>query len=164
MPCSIERTPARTAFLMPAVDWACAMTQRPAAAASDTSMASSSGANCGWRGSSRAESTPPEVATLMTSAPSRISSRTFRRISSGPSTTPLGMPGYVGPMSASAPLGSQRIPVPPGLAEHGHGDLQPGPGISPSSTARFMPRSAPPASRTVVMPWRRVTSMFAAAW
>ena len=38
-----------------------------------------------------------------------------------------------------------------------------GPGISPSSTARLRPASAPPASRTVVIPNDSVVSRFAGA-
>ncbi len=94
MPCSIERTPARTAFLIPSVDWACDITQSPAARASATIASISSTSKPGCRGLSVGESTPPEVAILITSAPARTSSRTFRRISSGPSTIPLGKPGY----------------------------------------------------------------------
>ena len=66
----------------------------PAAVASATSTSSSSGEKSAWAALSRAESTPPDVATLITSAPFRCSSRTLRRISSGPSTMPEGSPGY----------------------------------------------------------------------
>src|SRR4029450_12634348 len=52
MPCSMDRTPARTAALIPSLPWAWAITQRPAAAASVTRTASSSSRKWAWRGSS----------------------------------------------------------------------------------------------------------------
>ena len=81
------------AFLIPSAPWAWAMTHLPAALASITSASSSSSRKWAWRGSSRGDSTPPLVATLITSAPSRINSRTFRRMASGPSTIVSGEPG-----------------------------------------------------------------------
>src|SRR3954468_9652283 len=50
MPCSIERIPARTAALMPAVLCACAITATPAASASSTRTSSSAGGECGGGG------------------------------------------------------------------------------------------------------------------
>ena len=73
----------------------------------------------------RRDSTPPLVATLITSAPARTSSRTRLRTSSGPSTTPLGRPGcgseerHLG--AADAPV----VAVATGLAEHDDRDLHP---------------------------------------
>ena len=93
MPCSMERMPARTAALMPGAPWAWAMTKMPAASASSTRIDSSASRKWPWRGSSRGDSTPPDVQTLMWSAPARTISRTRWRISSGPSTMPDGMPG-----------------------------------------------------------------------
>jgi hypothetical protein len=46
--------------LIPRVDWACAITEVPTAAASATISATSSAWNCGWRGISREASAPPE--------------------------------------------------------------------------------------------------------
>ena len=148
MPCSIDRMPARMAFLMPSVAWACAITKMPAAVASSTSTCSSAGRRCAWVGLSRGESTPPDVATLMTSAPCRTSVRTTRRISSGPSTRVSGRPGMREKMSASMPDGSQPSPCPPVWLIIRRLSWMRGPRISPSSRARRMPRSAPPASRT----------------
>ncbi len=93
IPCSMLRMPARTADLMPGAPWAWAMTGMPAAFASATSTSSSSSRKWPWRGSSRGDSTPPEVHTLIWSAPARMIARAARRISSGPSTTPDGIPG-----------------------------------------------------------------------
>ena len=44
-PCSIERTPARIATLMPSVPWACAATNTPFAAASSTAARTSGSAS-----------------------------------------------------------------------------------------------------------------------
>ena len=160
MPCSIERTPARTALLIPSVDWACDITQSPAARASETIASISSTSKPGCCGLSVGDRTPPDVAILITSAPARTSSRTFRRISSGPSTIEVGTPGYAGKISACAPEGSQPSPCPPVWLSIVIEIWTRGPRTIPSSSARLTPRSAPPASRTVVMPMRRVESRF----
>src|SRR5215208_4388 len=78
MPCSIDRTPARTAFLIPDVACACDITSSPTARASATMASISSTSKPGWSGLSRGESTPPEVAILITSAPACTSCRTLR--------------------------------------------------------------------------------------
>src|SRR4029450_12449649 len=146
MPCSMERTPARTAALMPSLPWAWAITQRPAAAASVTGADRSSSRKWAWRGSSVGDRTPPLVATLMTSAPARTSSRTLRRMASGPSTRPSGVAGGAGRAHARGPadqavghagvdrpeveLLSGREPavaVAAGLGQQGQRDLQPRP-------------------------------------
>jgi hypothetical protein len=74
--------------LIPSGSQACAITEIPAASASSTMTATFSGRKLDRRGSSHGETTPPLAATLITFAPARISSRTFRRTSSRPSTTP----------------------------------------------------------------------------
>jgi hypothetical protein len=163
MPCSIERTPFRTATLMPSAACACAITVMPAAAASATIMATSSSRKCPCRGSSRADSTPPLVATLITSAPARISSRTTRRTSSGPSTTVSGRPGWGWTSGTEQPDGNQPSPCPPVWLSMLTAICTRGPGTSPSATACFTPRSAPPASRTVVIPLSRVSRMLRTA-
>ena len=104
----------RTAALMPSVASAWAITKRPAAVASSTSTSSSASRKWPWRGSSRGDSTPPLVATLMTSAPARTSSRTLRRVSSGPSTIASGWPGWATKNAGMwAPQTCQSSPWPP---------------------------------------------------
>ena len=46
-------------------------------------------------GFERGDRTPPLAATLITSAPARMSSRTFLRIAIGPSTRESGRPGWL---------------------------------------------------------------------
>src|SRR5881227_2007356 len=87
MPCSIEWMPPTTAFLMPCVAWACAITVLPAARASYTMAAISSGAKPVAPGSSFGDITPPLVWTLIWSAPARSTSRAARRTPSTPSRT-----------------------------------------------------------------------------
>ena len=163
MPCSIERMPARMAFLMPSVAWACAMTSRPPALASATQARSSSRLKWACLGLSRGESTPPEVQTLITSAPARRSSRTLRRISSTPSTMPQGSPGWGVNRFTRCPLGIQPSVCPPVWPSTATAIRRRGPETRPSSTACLTPRSAPPASRTVVMPRSSVRSRLRAA-
>ena len=55
VPCSIERTPARTARLMPSAPWACDITHRPRSAAVWTMASSSASVKWGRLGSSRAD-------------------------------------------------------------------------------------------------------------
>jgi hypothetical protein len=159
----MERMPARTAALMPSVACACAITKTPAAVASSTSTASSSSRKWPCRGSSRGDSTPPEVATLITSAPARISSRTLRRISAGPSTIPDGRPGCAMKIGSEHPDGCQESPCPPVWLSIEMAICMRGPRISPFAWADWMPRSAPEASRTVVMPVASVFSRLRAA-
>src|SRR5215204_6137776 len=113
MPCSMDRTPLRTATLIPSVACACAITLIPAAVASATIVATSSSRKWPCRGSSRADSTPPLVAALITSAPARTSSRTTRRTCSGPSTTVSGRPGCGCTSGTEQPEGYQPSPCPP---------------------------------------------------
>ena len=164
MPCSIERIPLRIAALIPSVAWAWAITNRPAAVASSTSTASSASRKWPWRGSSRGDSTPPLVATLITSAPARTSSRTLRRISSGPSTIVSGRPGWANEEPGMwAPQTCQSSPCPPVWLSIEIEICMRGPAIIPRCWAVLMPRSEPPASRTVVMPTSSVARMFSAA-
>ncbi len=163
MPCSIERMPLRIAALIPSVAWAWAITNLPAAVASSTSTASSASRRWPWRGSSRGDSTPPLVATLITSAPARTSSRTLRRISSGPSTIVSGRPGWGTRNGTCAPQTSQVSPWPPVWLSMAIEICMRGPAIIPRCWAVLMPRSEPPASRTVVMPTSSVARMFSAA-
>ena len=115
-------------------------------------------------GSSVGEKNPPLDAILITSAPARITSRTLVRTPSIPSHRPVGNPGYPTPQSAEvAPLGSHGSLCPPVWLSIVTAIRIRGPGITPSSTARFSPRSAPPASRTVVIPSARVVRRFAGA-
>ena len=93
VPCSMDRTPARTARLTPSAPWACDITGRPRSAAVRTMVSTSAWEKCGSLGSSNGERNPPLDAILMTSAPARIISRTFSRTPSRPLQTPSGMPG-----------------------------------------------------------------------
>ena len=68
-PCSIERTPARTARLMPSAPCAWAATCVPAPSASSTAARSSSSVNSGMPGFVPLVSTAPVASTLMKSAP-----------------------------------------------------------------------------------------------
>ena len=78
-------------------------------------MSSSSWAKCGCFGSSAGEKNPPEEAILITSAPARITSRTFARTPSTPSQTPSGNPGYGMPAGADAAAGEHLVVVAAGL-------------------------------------------------
>ncbi len=89
------------------------MTNRPAAFASSISSIEFGGDRWAWVGSSEAERTSPEVATLITSAPQRINSLTLRRTSSGPSTMVSGLPGHAGNSGAVTPDASHGSPCPP---------------------------------------------------
>ena len=66
----------------------------PRSAAVATIASTSSWEKCGAAGSSLGERNPPDDAILITSAPSRIVSRTFARAASTPSQIPEGIPGY----------------------------------------------------------------------
>ena len=138
-PCSIELTPATTAFLMPSVDCACAATVRNAFFASSTPAVSSSRVKEGDRGFTPGVSTPPLANSLMASAPARISSRTALRTSSGP----------------SASRAMKPCPCPPDIVTPIPTATTRGPSTSPSSVAfarSMLSRSAAPRSRTVVTP------------
>ena len=149
--------------MMPSGPCACDITQRPRSAAVDTIAPSSSCAKCGCIGSSVGEKKPPDDAILITSAPARITSRTFSRSASTPSAFPAGKPGYGAQSAESAPLGSHGSLWPPVWLSIVTEICIRGPGINPSSTAFLTPASVPPASRTVVIPRRSVVSMFAGA-
>ncbi len=158
MPCSIDSMPASTAFLMPCVACACDMTVLPAAWASYTIAAISSGENPVAVGSSFGDITPPDVMVLMTSAPARSISRVARRTSSTPSTTPFGRSGS--PVQVFTPDGIRESPCPPVCDSAPTAIRIRGPGKSPRSTASFTPRVVMPASRTVVKPASSVVAAF----
>ena len=139
------------------------MTEIPAASASCTIIATSSSRKWPCRGSSRADSTPPLVATLITSAPARTNARTVFRISSGPSTIVFGRPGCGCSSCTVQPDGYQPSPWPPVWLSMLTAMSTRGPGISPVATASLTPRSDPPASRTVVMPRSSVVRRFRTA-
>lgn len=103
--------PASTELRMPcsACEWV--MTVFPAACASYTIAAISSGENPVAVGSSFGDMTPPDVCTLMTSAPARRSSRVARRTFSTPSTTVRGCSGSSA--RTSTPIGMRESPCPP---------------------------------------------------
>ena len=103
-----------------------------------------------WRGESLGESTPPEVQSLIQSAPARSTSRTRRRIGSTPSTTVSGTSGSLTPMSA--PQAKCWSVWPPVWLSAVTASTVRGPGMIPRSIARRTPLGAPPASRTVVKP------------
>ena len=84
-PCSIESTPARSAFLIPCVPIACAAQRMPCVCASITPARSSSSLNCSIAGTAPLVRTPPVAMNLMQSAPALRCSRTARRTSHGPS-------------------------------------------------------------------------------
>ena len=76
-PCSIERTPARIATLMPSVPWACAATYAPFAAASSTAARTSGSASSTAPESVPRVRTAPVTMHLMTLAPPATRARTF---------------------------------------------------------------------------------------
>ena len=162
VPWSIERTPARTARLMPSAPWACDITQVPRSAAVRTIAPTSSWEKFGSFGSSVGEKNPPDDAILTTSAPARITSRTFRVTPSMPSQTPDGIPGYTTPHGLAPPLGSHGSLCPPVIDSIVRLTCMRGPANVPSSTAIRSPASAPEASRTVVIPSARVLRRFSA--
>src|SRR5215211_4347650 len=131
MPCSIDRTPARRAALMPSAAWAWAITQRPAAAASVTRAVSSSSRKWAWRGSSVGDRTPPLVATLMTSAPGPDQLADLAPHGLGPVDQAVGHARVDRPELDRLPRREPAVAVAAGLAEQDHRDLQPRPGDQP---------------------------------
>src|ERR671923_263432 len=93
VPCSIERTPARTARLIPSGPCACDITHRPRSAAVVTIDSISRSEKCGSLGSSDGDRNPPVDEILMTSAPARTTSLTLVATPSTPSQIGSGMPG-----------------------------------------------------------------------
>ena len=138
---------------MPWLAWACAITVLPAARASYTRAAISSGENPVAPGSSLGDMTPPLVCTLIWSAPARSTSRVARRTPSTPSTTVNGS-SDTGRMLA--PLGMTESPWPPVCDNAETAMRMRGPGNKPWSMAILTPRGVPAASRTVVKPASRV--------
>ena len=163
IPCSIERIPARTAFLIPSAPWAWAMTNIPAAVASATRTSSSSGEKWAWAGLSRAESTPPDVATLITSAPVPVQLADLAAHLVGSVDDARGQPGI---RRGERHVDAGREPVvpwPPVWLSIAMLICMRGPTMRPSSNACCIPRSAPLASRTEVIPARRVRPRFFSA-
>ena len=112
VPCSIVRTPAASAAMMPGLPWQCAATTRSASPATSTIARSSASVNCWWIGSSISDSTPPEAHTLMTFAPARSCSRTARAHSAGPSASRRSPPPW--PKASSHASGKPcTSPCPP---------------------------------------------------
>ena len=74
------------------------------------------------------------------------------------------MPGYGNAYGAMPPHGRWLSPCPPVIDSIVTEICMRGPGSTPSSTARFMPQSAPPASRTVVMPIARYQRSVSGNW
>src|SRR5581483_9346121 len=133
---------------------------RPRSAAARTIAATSSSEKFGCRGSSSGERNPPEEAILITSAPARTTSRTFAVTPSIPSHRPSGMPGYATPQPGVPPLGSHGSLCPPVMPSMVTEICILGPTSTPSWIARLSPRSAPEASRTVVIPSASVRRRF----
>jgi hypothetical protein len=127
------------------------MTGLPAACAVSTMACTSSNENWRIRGPPMGVPTPPVVQILIQSAPACILCRAFRRHSSGPSQMPSGTPGSRG-KSELMPAGSVWSLWPPNCDRRLTLIMRRGPGMSPCSTASFMPRSTPPASRMDVNP------------
>src|SRR5699024_8300119 len=115
---SIERTPARTAFLIPGAPCAWDITCAPWAAASATMTPISASVNWEWRGSSRGEGTPPVAQILVWSAPGRRSSRGFR-------WAPSGTAGVRGQERRFGSGDQVEVPVSAGLGHDVDGDRQP---------------------------------------
>jgi hypothetical protein len=149
-------TPARSAFLMPAADIACAITRLPCAAASYTAAPISSTVNWAASGPSPDDKTPPLVHNLIQSAPAASTSRTRRRIISGPSTTLSGtsMPQS---MCSAEPHGIVGSPWPPLWLRMLTAIWHRGPGKYCASMASRTLAGLSPASRMAVTPARNVT-------
>src|ERR1022692_3110762 len=77
---------------------------------------------------------------------------------------PVDRPGCGVRRKVVTPDGSQPSPWPPVWLSALIEICSRGPSTRPSATARCTPRSAPPASRTVVMPQSSVAARLAAAW
>ena len=99
---------------------------------------------------------------MITSAPERITSRTFRVTPSTPSQSPLGIPGYSMPHGPTPPLGIHASACPPVIESIATLICIRGPTSVPSSTAALSPASAPEASRTDVIPSASVSRRFSA--
>ncbi len=97
---------------------------------------------------------------MITSAPALTTSRTFARTPSTPSHTPPGNPGYGSQSAEIPPLGSQLSLWPPVWLSIVIATCTLGPTRTRSSIAFRSPASAPPASRTVVMPCASVIRRF----
>ena len=90
---------------------------------------------------------------LIWSAPWRISSRTARRTSSGPSASDSVKAMALQQRHGGAPSVRRRGSLWPPVGPMARPEMnRRGPGRSPPSTAALMPQSAPPVSRTVVKP------------
>ena len=90
-----------------------------------TIMSSSSWAKCGCIGSSAGEKNPPEDAILITSAPARITSRTFCAHAVDAVADAVGEPRVGQPAGADAAARQHLVVVAGGLAEHRDRDLHP---------------------------------------
>ena len=153
-PCSIDRTPARTARLIPSAPCACAATYVPDSAVSSTAARSSSSVNSGAPGFVPLVSTAPVAMILMKSAPYRRMFRTFERIWSTPEVTPnRSSRGITESTSTASPV---RSPPPPGHVTYAPAQRIRGPSTSPASIASRNATSTNarnvPMSRTVVKP------------
>ena len=114
-----------------------------------TIMSSSSCAKCGCFGSSAGEKKPPEDAILITSAPARITSRTFcAHAVDAVTDARRGTPGTAASPALTPPLGSTSSLWPAVWLSIVTATCIRGPTSTPSRTAWRSPASAPPASRT----------------
>ena len=108
VPCSMLRTPARIAILIPSAAWACAMTGTRWRAASSTAILISSMLKWTSPGLSPTDMKAPVTRSLIQSLPYLISWRTALRISSTPSTT---SPSAIGCCSGAMKFMSPPPPV-----------------------------------------------------
>ena len=147
--CSMERTPARAARRMPSVPCACTATSRPFSFAASTAARISSSVYSACRGSVFAEPMPPVTSILIQSAPYLTFSRTFFRISSGPSA----IAEYR--ITCTSSGRSLRSPCPPVAEMDFVATSMRGPTTLPaaiSSRSATSAKSRAPRSRTVVKP------------
>ena len=155
----MERTPPRTARLMPSAPCAWAATSAPESEASSTAARICSSVSSGAPGTPPGAMTAPVAISFTKSAPPCSTRRTARRTSSTESATPTrNSCGTTASTSGARPVMS---PPPPEQVTYAPATRMRGPATQPSSMASRNATSTKarnvPTSRTVVKPASRVS-------